>query len=310
MSLPSRRRVETHWEPYVRVLPRAYAGGYTMGFFRNRDLRYRSRLRVSATASDGCASTARTFSGSTAEYRSTSATRGKVCSPPAILNPDGIISPLCTNSYHTKTEIDAVRAQLNFFHQMGFSLCQALKPDNWQGPGIPLDFGDVNSAADPWFDTVSYRWPIPSAELVVGPQGYRKRIAAQIKEAEEKNSRSEDEESALVEAGNKTKPAMISGPARDRSEDGSASNVPTSGNFSPRTNHSACSDDGDEDDNNALGAGISVHAPKVDPSKLNQAWRDYKDAKLQFLSNTATLSSQIPNFRHLECKAPLESPVE
>jgi hypothetical protein len=58
----------------------------------------------------------------------------------------------------TDLERDAVQRQLDFFHHIGFQPCQTPRPDNWQGPGILLDFGDYNSPVDSWFRGQICEW--------------------------------------------------------------------------------------------------------------------------------------------------------
>ena len=66
-----------------------------------------------------------------------------------------------------KLERDAVQRQLDFFHHIGFESCQGAKEQNWQGPGILLDFGDYNAPVDQWFEGKSAYHPCDSADVLV-----------------------------------------------------------------------------------------------------------------------------------------------
>jgi hypothetical protein len=49
-------------------------------------------------------------------------------------------------------EAAAMQRQINFFYYAGFDCVQPSNKENWQGPGIKLDFGDFATAVDPRFD--------------------------------------------------------------------------------------------------------------------------------------------------------------
>jgi Tat protein secretion system quality control protein TatD with DNase activity len=74
-----------------------------------------------------------------------------------------------------KLELDAVQRQLDFFHHIGFHPCQVMRKENWQGPGILLDFGDYNSPVDPWFAALNAYRPQPTAEIVIDPEAVEAR---------------------------------------------------------------------------------------------------------------------------------------
>jgi hypothetical protein len=91
----------------------------------------------------------------------------------------------------TKLERDAVQRQLDFFYRIGFHPCQAVKEENWQGPGILLDFGDYNAPVDPWFKALSSYHPCRSAEILVD------RAAVEARAEEEENRMRELEDQGI-----------------------------------------------------------------------------------------------------------------
>lgn len=89
----------------------------------------------------------------------------------------------------TKLEFDAVQAQLDFFHHIGFHHCQGHNERNWQGPGILLDFGDYNSPVDQWFLGRSAYYPCPAAEIVID----RAKVEARVTEEFDRKSMLRDQ---------------------------------------------------------------------------------------------------------------------
>ncbi|RYP53368.1 hypothetical protein DL768_001613 [Monosporascus sp. mg162] len=184
-----------------------------------------------------------------------------------------------------KTETDAVQAQLEFFHRTGFSRCQPLKPDNWQGPGILLDFGDINSAVDPWFDESSYRRPLPPTEMIVDYQGYHKRMAERVRQIDKEQPRAEDYRGA-TEAGHSGATPVDSkagcGYIKKKSESGGLRGEDVrsrgDGNKSP-DNHGAGEYDGVREPS------IFVHVPEAGHERLSHAWRSYAELKSKFISS-------------------------
>jgi hypothetical protein len=89
--------------------------------------------------------------------------------------------------HEAKLELDAVQRQLDFFHHVGFQPCQTQKPDNWQGPGIFLDWGDYNSPVDPWFRGRNCGWycKLGDAEWVVHCEALWKRRVEETRKKQE-----------------------------------------------------------------------------------------------------------------------------
>jgi hypothetical protein len=65
-------------------------------------------------------------------------------------------------------EASAMQRQIDFFYYAGFDTCQLANEDNWQGPGIKLDFGDFVTAIDPMLDGESYFQTPTTASYILG----------------------------------------------------------------------------------------------------------------------------------------------
>jgi hypothetical protein len=61
-----------------------------------------------------------------------------------------------------------MQRHIDFFYYAGFDCFQPSNKENWQGPGIKLDFGDYATAVDPTFDGESYFQPPTPATLILG----------------------------------------------------------------------------------------------------------------------------------------------
>jgi hypothetical protein len=107
----------------------------------------------------------------------------------------------------TKLERNAVQRQLDFFYRIGFHPCQAVKEENWQGPGILLDFGDYHSPVDPWFKALSSYHPCRSAEILVDRAAVEARVEEEeirMRELEDQGIGPTEEEKRAQEKGRAT----------------------------------------------------------------------------------------------------------
>jgi hypothetical protein len=165
---------------------------------------------------------------------------------------------------HAILEPTAMQRQIDFFHYAGFSCIQPANEENWQGPGIKLDFGDFVTPVEPRFNGGTYfRDPTPASSILGDP--------------DESSQRSETDHNKLMDAMEERQRQQRVPRARARAVERAYCAGYYTGNKQER--HPSQVSTGLPRD-----VQTAVRVPEIEPRVVRKAWRGYRRLKLEYLA--------------------------
>jgi hypothetical protein len=157
-------------------------------------------------------------------------------------------------------EAAAMQRQVDFFYYVGFDCFQPSNKENWQGPGIKLDFGDFATALDPRFDGGWYFQPPAPATFILSHRDTTETDYDKVMDEIEERQRRERVPQARARAVERAYCARYyAGDKQQRHPSQVSTRLP------------------DE-------VLTAVRVPEIEPSVVRKAWREYRRQKLGYLA--------------------------